>query len=57
MECGVWYIMTFLKLSGLSGIQAHIKAIKIIMEKFLIYESSIRIDHVFDDRFMSLTVQ
>ena len=31
----VWYLMTLLKLSGLSGIQAHIKAIKIIIENFL----------------------
>ena len=29
----VWYLTTLLKLSGPDGIRAHIKAIKIIMEK------------------------
>ena len=30
----VWYLITLLKLSWPCGIQAHIKPIKIIMEKF-----------------------
>ena len=30
----VWYLITLLKLSGPDGTRAHIKAIKIIMEKF-----------------------
>ena len=29
-----WHLITLLKLSGPDGIQVHIKAIKIIMEKF-----------------------
>ena len=29
----VWYLITLLKLSRPDGIQAHIKAIKIMMEK------------------------
>ena len=30
----VWYVITILKLSGLIGIRAHVKRIRIIMEKF-----------------------